>query len=222
MRNFTLIDKVNAWPKKATQENTFFDQFRTIDAATLPQVYNTVCGKPLEEKFIAIIENIRRRRNAIVHAASDKAIPTCKAITLDVLEVSSNLVGKGKWPSLHRAQAISSPFSSIDHHNQIEAGLVSDFAFLLHLLKPSETIKYLGLSKKQRRYYCPTCKHGDCAPDIKSALLRPNKPDSTTLYCIACDYHHVVIRKKCLECIGNVIDEEFTCLTCGEHSGHDA
>ncbi|MDI6450037.1 hypothetical protein [Anaerobaca lacustris] len=214
---FLLLDRVSTWLNRASRENVHFDEFRTVDVRVLPQIYNTVCGRRLSDAFMSTLEGIRKRRNAIVHSASDRAVPTCESIVLDVLEVSANLIGEGKWPEIHRNKANSPPFSYVDHHDQIKAGLVIEFEFLVNLLTPSDVKRHLCISKKQRRYYCPCCKYGDVAPDIRIAQLRPNGPNSTTLYCIACDTGHTVRRQNCPHCSGNVIGKDDHCLSCGSN-----
>ena len=214
-----LLDSVGSWPKSASKADTYFDEFRTIDAQALTQVVNTLCDQRLSEEFMTTFDSVRRRRNAVVHAASDRAVPTCEAVIRDVLIVSANLIGEGQWPGLHRAQAHSPPFSRIDVYSYIEGGLLRDFEFMLNLLKPREAERHLGLSKRRRRYYCPSCRLGKFAPDIKLAVLDPNASSSCQVSCIACGGCYEVTRRSCDTCAGNVIDEEGCCLSC---SGYPA
>lgn len=75
---YLLLDKVASWPGRADQDAVHFDEFHTVDARVLPRVFNTVCTRRLSGQFLETFERIRRRRNAIVHAASERAVPTSK------------------------------------------------------------------------------------------------------------------------------------------------
>ncbi len=218
---YALLDSVASWPKAASKADAYFDEFRTIDAQALTQVVNTLCDQRLSAEFEATFDRVRRRRNAIVHAASDRAVPTCEAVIRDVLLVSANLVGEGQWRELHRSQAHAVPFSRIDYYSSIEYGLLQDFDFMLRLLKPAEAQRHLGLSKRQRRYYCPECRLGKFAPDIKLAVLTPNKADACQVSCLACGNMFQVTRRGCCSCAGNVIDEDRCCLSCGAYSADE-
>jgi len=44
-----------------------FSDFRTIDAVDLPGAVNTICSKPLSDKFIKTYHEIRSLRNKIAH-----------------------------------------------------------------------------------------------------------------------------------------------------------
>ncbi len=216
---YLLLDSVSSWPKAASKADCNWDDFRTIDARLLPQVINTVGQSRLADEFIATLDRIRKRRNAIVHSASEKAVPTCEEIVHDVLEVAHNLIGTHCWPALHRAQAWAPPFSRVDYHDQITVELLDDFSFLLDSLRPADVRKYLGISKKQRRYLCPSCRLGDLPAEarIKVAVLQPNRASSTTLFCIACGDLHSIRRKQCADCPGNVVDDDGCCLSCAEY-----
>lgn len=218
---YALLDSVTSWPKAASREDTNFDEFRTIDAHALTQVVNTLCDRRLSPEFMTTFDRVRKRRNAIVHAASDRAVPTCEAVIRDVLIVSANLVGEGLWPELHRAQAHAVPFSKIDHYSSIEYGLLQEFDLMLRILKPAEAQRHFGMSMQRRRYHCPKCRLGKFAPDIKLAVLSPNTSHSTALSCIACGHSHSVVRRACDKCAGNVVDNDGCCLSCNKYVGEE-
>jgi hypothetical protein len=44
-----------------------FSNFRTIDAVDLPGAVNTICAKPLSDRFIQTYNQIRALRNKITH-----------------------------------------------------------------------------------------------------------------------------------------------------------
>ncbi len=108
----------------------------------------------------------------------------------------------------------------------MEAQLAWELFIVFSLLKPAQVKKFFGIDKKQRIYICPKCKNE--SSDFKMiepryAVLRPNTPESTYLYCFVCRDSHPVTRDDCedSECKGNVISDEYgDCCTCGVDHGH--
>jgi hypothetical protein len=54
------------WPKNSAGDLSF-SEFRTIDASDLIRVHNTVCSTGVDDRFVQVFEDTRRRRNLIVH-----------------------------------------------------------------------------------------------------------------------------------------------------------
>ena len=111
--------------------------------------------------------------------------------------------------------------------------LACEINLVVDLLKPTEVDKYFNFNKKQRRYICPVCYEEAFSEDFvhtglsdripKLAQLKPNRPTSTSVYCIVCNEDSIVAREDC-SCRGNVIKIEEgyeiekgygRCLTCG-------
>ena len=107
----------------------------------------------------------------------------------------------------------------------MEARLAWEFFIVFSLLKPVQVKKFFGVDKKQRLYICPKCKYdsGDYTMiEPRYAVLRPNTPESTSLYCFVCRDSHPVTRDDCGadECKGNVISDEYgDCCNCGADHG---
>ena len=189
---YLLLDRPMEWPGGCATTDKDFDDFHTIGAQLLPKILNTVSCKRLDAAAIAKIEDIRKRRNKIVHAASRQAIPTVLQLIDDILEVSRIFFGACKWPEVYRTRTQSQFYAEYDYHDQIAAGLIYDFTRAIDLLTPAKVKEHFGIGKKQRRYHCPDCRLGDLEIEAPIAVLRPNKPSSTTLWCIACGSEHEV------------------------------
>lgn len=208
------------WPAKCTEDDVPFADFRTIDAHELIRAYDTVISDQLKESFKTQFERLRRMRNIIFHGADKKARPTSVDVFRVILEALDNLYKPKSWIHIRRSYLENAPKSVVYSTDGVEIILVSEALYLIKVLTPAETKRYLGFNKKQRKYICYTCKMNcsetSISPEI--AILDPNKPTSTQVYCFVCDKHYPVVRKSCDDdnCKGNVLDEEDSvCLTCG-------
>ena len=217
---FLLISKGSSeWPKGCDKRDTPFPDFHTVDAQDIVKIYNTVYGTRLAEDFIAQFENLRKLRNTITHTVNKNIQITVKDILLHILNASSTLTGKIKWLSHRRS------YLDKDHDSVLYSSDENDFIMLLEmkvvvkLLGRSELLTHFGFDKRRRKYQCPVCYYASSMVtfDFPMAVIEPNTPKSTTLYCFICDQSIVVERKACMHqnCKGNVISvEEDMCLTC--------
>jgi len=212
---FLLFDSVSQWPGDAAAHDTDFSEFRTVDAQFLPRIHDTVCTTRLPEDFKQRLQVIRRRRNAATHGLSSSLL-SVEEMLRDILEIASALVGRASWPRIRREYEASAPAPWADYHGAVPASLMREWERMLKLLTPSECLRHLGLDKKQRKYACPYCHAIDLRPEpaIKLAVLTPNTPESTKLYCLVCDGTVTVVRSACVSCPGKVLDEGGGCLSC--------
>lgn len=206
------------WPRRCDTEDIDFAQFRTIDAQDLLKVHDTFASARLPEEFAATFESLRRERNSIMHTVDKNLRLTSVPLIEKVLIVSEHLIGSRTWVSTRRE------FVERDRHSAInvdynEYRVAREFMTVAGLLTDSQLRKYFGFTKRQRAYGCPNCCHAnsDLELECRTALLRPNKPSSETIYCFICDKESTIERQDCVydDCKGNVYDPDWDeCLTC--------
>lgn len=207
------------WPKGCDGRNVPYSEFRSTDAQDLVRLHDTVSQIRLSQSFKTNYDELRRRRNTIMHTINQSLEIDTKAIIFYSLEAIHELVAPLQWISLRRNYLEETPVSRAFSTDYVDHKMVVEFLKLIKLLTASDLIKYFGFNKKQRRYICPACNAADQVGDLRphTALLNPNTPISTTAYCFVCGQTYDVIRERCPEpsCRGNVLlKEDRTCLTC--------
>lgn len=217
---FLLIaNEPKDWPSKWEKEDISFAEFKTLDAHDLIKTINIFHSNKLSKEIICKIDKLRRRRNAIMHAVSNSVKIDAKEIAIVSLEIINELIEPFGWISIRRKYLEESPASTVFSCDDVELLLLTQTHILIDLLSTSEAEKYLGYNKRQRKYICPICKGVDeCDTlDTNTGLLKPNTPDSTSVYCFICEQEFEVRRVDCPYCSGNVIEiDENMCLTCGK------
>ena len=177
-----------------------------------------------EQNFITKFEELRTKRNSIMHSINMKLEVHALEIISEILWVYKYLFPSGSWVTARRNHIQSSPMTELVGYDMNEYEMVREFSMLSDLLKPVQMKEYFGVNKKQRFYICPVCAHEtrDFELEPKTAQLSPNKSNSTNLYCFVCQNNTEVTRKNCIEddCKGNVISNEYEiCTTCGYDQG---
>lgn len=231
----------SGYPRKSDKGDVRFSEFKTIDAQDLIRVYNTVSVNHLPPDFQQRFENLRSKRNTIMHTVDPKLFIDQKDLFIHILEICHCLIDPPEsWIKIRRKFIQDEPQSVLllllereedrqDDRDAYQMNLEIDLVIKL-VLEPSETLKYFKFEKKQRRYICPVCYSRafgeayaqagleDYIPRL-AQLLVPNDPTNNSLYCIVCDESSSVVREDCSveDCKGNVIDYELCgiCLTCG-------
>lgn len=216
---FLLLTGPRDWPSGCNDKDTPFADFRTIEAHELIRIHDAVVRERLSGSFKSQFENIRRLRNTVFHSVDKRLRPTAEDVLRVVLEAVHCLYEPRSWIRLRRDYLERTPNSIAYSSPGSELILITEALHAISILKPFETKKYLGFRKNRRRYICYTCALNCSDADLepKIAVLDPNSPDSTTLYCFVCDKHYAVVREKCTNagCQGNVIDaEDRICLSC--------
>ena len=217
-----LSSNVRDWPKVDADGNTSFSRLRTIDAQDLVRLHDRCSMSPLNEDFKAQLENIRVRRNSIMHTVGTGLAVKVNELVKSILGVHENLMG-AEWLDFRRAALDQSSASKL--YSEIErwsdAHLVQEYLVVEAILSAAELEKFFGLPAGQRRYICPQCTWDTFADSdilVNSAVLLPNTPGSTNTRCPLCNAHQPVFRRDCerVGCPGNVISDDWIkCLTCG-------
>ncbi|QDV56488.1 hypothetical protein [Rosistilla oblonga] len=219
---FLLISgNPSSWPADVTVSDTPYSAFRTIDAQDLVRVHDSVASLRLPSDFARRFDELRQKRNSIMHTVDRHLRVEVLDVFRDVLEITHHLIRPLAWVEKRRQFLESCTMSVAYSTEHVDVRMARDFLRLANLLQPAEVAKYFDIDKKQRRYYCWDCQFECCDHyfDAKSAVLRPNTPSSTTVFCFICGNSRTIRRLDCShpDCKGNVIDtEEGTCLTCFE------
>jgi hypothetical protein len=198
------------WPRRCEREDASFSMFRTADATDLVKIHNTVCSPSLRlsEGFEAFFDEVRRQRNAIIHAGGAGRRVEVAELLLNVLLTNEYLHAGARWPERRRVHLendrVSVAFSS-DHVGYV---MLKEFDIAARLLKPVENKRFFGLTRA-RRYLCPHCQYEARDSDelIPLAQLVPSDPSATLISCFVCGHTTSVARKACtkVSCRSNVI-----------------
>jgi hypothetical protein len=206
------------WPKQSDRRDVSFAAFRTIDAQDLVRAYNTVCEHRLEERFAQQFEQLRQRRNTVMHTVDRTLEVTPTEVLLFALEATHELSTPRSWMGTRRRYLDRSPFAAAGGADLVHTLVLREAGQLISVLTRAELRKYLGFINNQRCYVCPVCRELDEADtELSTAQLRPNTAASDTLFCFVCDQETEVERRPCIAtgCRGNVIRRHpAECLTC--------
>lgn len=205
-------------------ENMDFSKFRTIDAQDLIKVCNTFSNEELDPAFITKFEELRLKRNTIMHSIGSN-------LRIDFIEVIKSLLYMHKvlfpnesWAMIRKNSLLVSPDIELGSVDYIANEVCREFSVIIDLLSPAEVKNYFKVDKGKRAYYCPDC-YNEANHDMdftyKLARLSSRDMSCNTLYCPICDENFEVLRKPCPnnkfdDCPGNVLcNDESICLTCG-------
>jgi hypothetical protein len=173
------------------------------------------------EEFADAFGTLRKKRNAMMHTVDLKLRASAVEIVQNVLLSAEHLIGANKWPEERDTFLQSSRDSAFD--GDLPAlQLGREFNAIVSLLGRGELVRFFGFDKRKRAYSCPVCSHAyrDAEFYCQTAQLRPNTPQSTSIYCFVCREISNVERQSCSdkECKGNVISVDHDeCLTCNGH-----
>ncbi|MCK0551330.1 hypothetical protein [Pseudomonas syringae] len=220
---YLLLGSPSDWPKVKTGKGIEFSEFKTIDASELVNAYNMVSPLPFDTKFVELFGRVRKLRNSAMHSVNAKLRISPKDVILIILEAHEHLYPDQSWVMARKEFLLSAPAAQIYFDNDhIDGVLVREYWAVFNLLSKSERERFFNVAAGVRKYICPTCRYHSLeidGPVPHYAVLKPNKPRSTTLWCFVCDDTHLVKRARCSDatCKGNVIsDEHGCCCTCGE------
>lgn len=219
-----IFDAPSKCKVSKTNENIDFSDFRTIDAQDLIKVCNTFCEEELDSAFITKFEELRLKRNTIMHSIGLN-------LQIDFIEVIKSLLYMHKvlfpeesWTVLRKNSLLVSPDTELGSVDYITNEICREFSVIIELLSNAEVKKYFKIDKGRRPYYCPIC-YEEANHDIdftyKLARLISRDINCNMLYCPVCDEDFKVLREPCTnnesdDCLGNVLcDDESICLTCG-------
>jgi hypothetical protein len=221
-----IIRDARDYPKDSDKADVPFSAFRSLDAADLVRVHNTVCAERLPEEFKSFWDDIRRQRNVIMHTVSKEQRIAPEEIIGHILTAHSLLSRGEPWHKQRIGHRRTDEHSAFPRSREFEYGSVLiELGLALARMKPADAKRHFGFDKKARAYHCPHCYYEaerkfqrDEVPPL--AQLRPNEPGSKFVYCFVCDQTFPVLREDCEEdgCPSNVISDHngtaSMCLVC--------
>lgn len=221
---FLLIaDGVSKWPPLVGEDSLDFSEFRTIDAQDLVKAHNTFSIEKLGDDFVGKFNEMRIRRNSIVHSVHKELKILVTDIFESLLYMHKYFFPDENWSALRIAFLRNSPAALLGDWYYASNRICWEMNLVIDLLKPAEVKKYFDVNANQRKYLCPICLYGsekNSDFDYKLAELRPKAPGSTSLFCPVCSETSKVEREDCQDndCRGDVLSEEGQCLTCSGYN----
>lgn len=208
------------WPRSSNSGDIAFADFRMIDAQDLVRVHDSVAPQRLDSEFVRRYEELRKRRNAIVHTVDSRLAVQVTDVVVDILQMYRLLFPTGNWVQARREFLEKSPLAQVHSSDFVEERIVWEFQLVLGLLTPRQVQGFFGVPAEQRRYICPVCTSTCGVMDVvpETAVLCPDTAASTSLFCFVCGQSTAIDRCLCPAggCDGDVIHgEDKTCLTCG-------
>jgi len=85
------------WPRNPGMANTAFAEFRMIDAQDLVRAHDAVAAHRLDPKFVRRYDELRKRRNTIVHTVDTRAALQVTDVVVDILQMYRLLFPDGNW-----------------------------------------------------------------------------------------------------------------------------
>lgn len=216
-----LEQKRSDWPSLPKSKDVDYSTMYTYAGENLLNTFCTVTNNKLNSEKIKFIEDIRQNRNKAIHGAGN-ILNDPSTLILDILTAYTYFFGKDQWFNDIKKWNQSNPLFGYYNWN-FESILSYKFLdFLEVTIGIKQLKKILNFDLSGRRYLCPTCFYeiNSKGEQLKSkwAFLTPNKPSSKLLYCINCNSENEIERGDChiKDCLGNVINIDGICLTCGE------
>lgn len=224
-----IVDEPRQWPARCQLEDVPFSSFRTLDAHDLPRVYDTVCPDRLPPTFRDWYEDLRTRRNRIMHGVTNKVEIRDINIIQSVLDASEFLAGERTWVNLRtgylfdrtpRRYVEQAAFKTAVDFAGALYELEREIMTVIEIFPPSVAQRAFGFPKKQRRYLCLHClsvrqkdeyfEFKDAEDDlcIRTSVLTEPSPTCDSVRCVICGGTYLVKRMECREegCPSNVID----------------
>jgi hypothetical protein len=201
-----------------------FSDFRTVDATDLIRVHNAVSTPPLNDTFRTFFDDVRRKRNKLMHSVPKDAFEAGTLIR-SVLMAAETLYGEMPWPQHCIHEEAQSRTSILDGGDGARNRVMHDIELALEYLKPAEAKRFLGFDIGRRAYICPTCwdvaDHDFTDGLPRLAQLLTKSATETRVSCVVCGAISQVERAACgaEDCESNVLGDERMCLVC-QHSNY--
>ncbi|WP_341705369.1 hypothetical protein [Ferrovibrio sp.] len=220
-----IAGDVRQWPKGQGSKDISFYEFRTIDAYDLVRVHNAVCSDELKDDFCRIFNEMRRKRNVIVHLGGGGIEVDPKEIFPLILECFGHLFPDRCWAEERYKYQENRPDSKLHGNDFLTMSLFGELRGLTGLIKPSLLRKHYGFDSRKSKYICVPCTEEEASllgSRARSAQIRTADATGARLYCCICAKENEVHRNPCTVrgCKDALIyTEPFgwkTCVICGE------
>ncbi len=215
---YLLIGNPSDWTGRAADGDVSFGEFRTLDAADLFKVHNSLVTPKLDDAFKSFWDQVRRDRNRIMHSAAPRAFDPALVVRTLLTAVEA-LFGDVPWPRRLVDMEHEGKFAAFGFNDDVQNHVMSQVDDAIRHLQPSEARRFFGFDDDRRAYVCPHCyfqANRDWQNDWPHlAQLTTKQPSATSLRCVLCETVTEVERTRCesAACRGDVIAEGI-CLTC--------
>ena len=104
------------------------------------------------------------------------------------LLASETFLGDLKWPATRRNYLNSSRESYI-YEDDPDYIICLEIEAVLKILDRHDILRFFGFDRKQRGHCCPICFRASGYVEFNNAfaVLEPNTPNSTDMYCFVCE-----------------------------------
>ena len=213
-----LIGDPGDWPGRAANEDVSFGDFRTLDAADLVKVHNSIATPRLDDRFKTFWDEVRRERNKIMHSVIPKKFDPADVVRA-ILTAAQALFADMRWPQRLLDMEEEGRLAALGFNDNVQNDVMRQVEAALSHLTPAEAKRFLGFDKDQRAYICPHCYFAankdwqEVWPQL--AQFTTKTSGATDLACVVCEAVTAVERTPCQdpECKSDVIAEN-VCLTC--------
>jgi hypothetical protein len=152
---------------------------------------NVVGDSKLSDEFIALYNDLRIRRNKIVHLDSGSVAVEASNVLVSILDAQYLLFGGQIWQIFLRSRMPHLSNSHEEDDDLVYEEDISHDTFLTNLeeviqnLKPAQVRRFIGFDKRKRRLDCPSCcnlvsKHYD------GELRYAQKQKDNSIFCFGC------------------------------------
>ncbi len=206
------------WPKGVDTRPTPFSEFRTLDAADLVRVHDSVSEVPLDPAFLPFWDEVRRDRNRIMHSVSSRPFDPATVVRT-ILKAVRHLFSELPWPTRLQIMQDEGKYAAFGFQDGNHNIVLNQIDIAVRHLTPSENKLHFGFDTRRRAYVCPKCyylSNRDWQDEWpKLAQFPVKQPRSRTLACFVCDTVTMVERQHCnhFDCEADVLHEGM-CLTC--------
>lgn len=224
---FLLIGDPSAWPNRVTTEDVSFGDLRTLDAADLVKVHNSVRAERLDGPFRIFWDEVRRERNKIMHSVTPRTFDPATLVRT-ILIAARALYAETRWSQRLLDMEEDGRLAAFGYNDDVQNNVMRQLEDAIAHLAPAEAKLFFGFDNRRRAYVCPRCYFvanrdwQEQWPHL--AQLQTRRSGETSLHCCLCAETITVERKPCVrsECEGDVIADDL-CLSCtGRQDESDA
>ena len=215
-----VSDNPRNWPTPYGRNCIEFSEFRTLDAQDLIRTHDTFSDDIFSDEFVDRFNSLRDQRNKLMHSVDKNTEVSVAQLVDAILYMHKALLPMESWPKIRLEFLRQSPTSEFGSWEVAINRVSWETELAIKHLTPKQVKSYFNIDKKQRAYFCPECLCGadtNAGFEEKLARLTSKGGSANELYCPICDNKFTVTRENCESesCLGNVISEDGTCLTCG-------
>ena len=216
-----LSEPPSRWPKPNKKTGIEFSQYRTIDAQDLIKVLDAVSQSQLLEEFVVKFEDMRQKRNKIMHSIDNTGMPNFIEMLESILLMHHLLFPNETFGPVRLNSLSDSPDVKLGSDEWVYNKINLEFDLIIQKLAPAKVKRFFKVDKRKRAYFCPKClENANSDVEFEHKLARL-VVDKDALFCPVCNQEYPIVRRNCDNgCKGSVIHnndhyEEDRCLICG-------